>query len=66
MGSDLSVPDHCLSFYFSNGPSHTTSITAMPMYGKNHKKILLWNQNTDDLTIWYAASGIRVLPILFR
>ena len=44
----VSVPDHCLSFYFSygaflgwgtkfcsNGPAHMTKMVAMPIYGKN-------------------------------
>ena len=28
-------------------------------------KIILWNQNADDLESWYAASGTRVLLRLF-
>ena len=45
------------------GPRH---MTAMPIYGKNLKNILLWNQKADDLDTWYAASGTRVLPNLLK
>ena len=50
----------------SNDPGHMTKMAAMPIYGKNLKKILLLNQMTDDLETWYAASGARVLPNLFK
>ena len=33
----------------SNGLGHMTKMAAMPIYGKNLKNILLWNQKTDDL-----------------
>ena len=49
----------------SNGPGHMTNIAVMPIYGKNLKNLLLWNQKTDDLETWYATSGARVLPSLF-
>ena len=51
----------------SNGPGHMTKMAAMPIYGKNLKRnILLRNQKADDLETWYAASGARVLPTLFK
>ena len=40
-----------------NGPGHITNMADMPIYGKNLKKNLLWNQTADDLECWYAASG---------
>ena len=33
---------------------------------KNIKNLLLWNQKTDDLEAWYAASGAQVLQSLFN
>ena len=33
----------------SNGPGHMTKMAAMPIYGKNFKNLLLWNQKADDL-----------------
>ena len=33
----------------SNGPGHMTNMDAMPIYGENLEKILLWNQKVDDL-----------------
>ena len=33
----------------SNGPGHMTKMAAMPIYGKNLKNLLLWNQKADDL-----------------
>ena len=39
----------------SNGPGHMTKVAAMPIYGKNLKNLLLWNQTADDLKSWYAA-----------
>ena len=47
---------------WSIGPCHMTKMAAMPIYGKN----ILWNQKIDDLESWYAASGTRVLPRLFK
>ena len=44
----------------SNGPGHMTKMAAMPVY------LLLRNQKADDLESWYAASGARVLPSLFK
>ena len=41
----------------SNGQGHVTKMAAMPIYGKNLKKLLLQNQKADDLETWYAASG---------
>ena len=45
-----------------NGPGHLTKMAAMPIYGKNLKNHLLWNQKVDDLESWYAALDTRVLP----
>ena len=51
----------------SNGPDHMTKMAATPIYGKNHKKnLLLQNQKVDDLESWYVASGAQVLPSLFK
>ena len=50
----------------SNGPGHMTKIATMPIYGKNLKHLLLWNQKADDIETWYASSGARVLPSLLR
>ena len=43
-----------------------TKMAAMPIYGKNLKLILLRNHKADELETWYAASGARVLPSLFK
>ena len=43
-----------------------TKMAAMPICGKKLKNLLLRNQKADDLETWYAASGTRVLPILFK
>ena len=43
-----------------------TKMAAMTIYGKNLKNLLLRNQKADDLMIWYAALGARVLPSLFK
>ena len=32
-----------------NDPGHMTSMAAMPMFDKNLKNLLLWNQKTADL-----------------
>ena len=50
----------------SNGPGHMTKMAAMPIYGKNIKKSSSLEPNADDLETWYAASGARVLPSLFK
>ena len=39
-----------------------TKMTALPIYGKNLKNLLLRNQKAYDLESWYASSGARVLP----
>ena len=51
---------------YSNGPGYITKMAAMPIYGKNLKQSFLRNQKADDLESWYAASGVRVLPSLFK
>ena len=33
----------------SNGPGHTTKMAVIPIYGKNIKNLLLWNQTADEL-----------------
>ena len=51
------------SLFKPNGPGHMNKMAAMPIYGKNLKKIFILRiQKADDLEIWYAASGARVLP----
>ena len=35
-------------------------------YGKNLKKKLLWNQESDYLETWYTASGTQVLSNLYK
>ena len=50
----------------SKGPGHMTKMAAMLIYGKTLKNLLLRNQNADDIETWYAASGARVLPSLFK
>ena len=45
----------------SNGPGHMTKVAAMPIYGKNIKNLLLWNQKADKLECLHAALGARVL-----
>ena len=49
-----------------NGPGHVTKMAAKPIYVKNLKHFLLLNQAADDVESWYAASGTRVLPSLFK
>ena len=49
----------------SNGPGHMTKMAAMPIYGKNLKKIFSGTKKPMTET-WYAASGARVLPSLFK
>ena len=51
---------------WSNGLGHMTKMATMPIYGKNLKKYLFWNQKADDLTSWHAALGTRVLSSLFK
>ena len=46
----------------SNDSGHMTIMAPMPIYDKSLKKLLLWNQNADDLEKWYVAPGARVLP----
>ena len=50
----------------TKGSRSHNQMAAMPIYGKNLKNHLLWNQKADDLENWYAALGTRVLPSLFK
>ena len=50
----------------SNGPGHMTKMAAIPYMVETFKNLLLRNQKADDLETWYAASGARVLPSLFK
>ena len=49
----------------SNGPARMIKMAAMSYMVKTLKN-LLWNQKADDIETWYAASGTRVLPSLFK
>ena len=62
---------------YSNGLGHMIKTAAMLIYGKNKIKtaamliygknnLLLRNQKADNIETWYAASGARVLPNLFK
>ena len=44
----------------------TVQVAATPIYVKTLKNLLLRNQKADELETWYAASGARVLPSLFK
>ena len=37
-----------------------TKMAAMPLYGKNLKNFLLWNQKADDLETWYDIPGLAL------
>ena len=50
----------------SNGPGHMTNMAAIPIYGKNLKNLLLWNQKAGEVECWYVVSGARVLTNLFK
>ena len=50
----------------SNGPGHMTKMATMPIYGKNLKISSSPEPKADGLGTWYAASGARVLPSLFK
>ena len=49
-----------------NGPGHMTKIAAMPIYGKNHKKNLIWNRWTDFNETWFVASGTMAHHSLYK
>ena len=51
---------------YINGPGHMTNMAAMPIYGKNLKKILFQNQMTYDLETWHVASVIQALQSLYK
>ena len=42
----------------TNGPGYITKMAAMPFFSGTKK--------ADDLETWYAASGARVVPSLFK
>ena len=51
----------------SNGPGHMNKIAAMPIYGKNLKKIFFsGTKRPMTLKLGNAALGARVLPNLFK
>ena len=51
---------------YKNGPGHMTKMTAMPIYGKNLRNILLQNQKSDDPETWHVASGTQALQSLYK
>ena len=51
---------------YTNEVGHMTNMAAMPIYGKTLKNLLLQNQWTDDLELWYVALCMGVLPKLFK
>ena len=54
------------NYFGSNDPGHMTKMAAMLYMVKILKNLLLHNQKVNDLETWYAASGARVLPSLFK
>ena len=51
----------------SNVPGHMAKMASRLIYGKNlENKILLRNQEADDLETWYTASGTQVLSNFFK
>ena len=51
----------------SNVPGHMAKMASRLIYGKNlEKKILLRNQEADDLETWYTALGTQVLSNFFK
>ena len=51
---------------YINGPGHMTKRAAMPIYGKNHKNLLLQNQKSYDLETWHVALGTEALHSLYK
>ena len=50
----------------SNGPGLLTKMDSMPIYGKHLKNFSSPEPKDRWLETWYAASGARVLPSLFK
>ena len=50
----------------TNGLCHMTKMANMPVFAKKYFQNLLWNRKADELETWYAASGARVLPSLYK
>ena len=52
---------------YINELGHMTNMAAMPIYGRNLKKNLLFqNQWIDELETLYVALAMQVLPKLFK
>ena len=45
---------------------HMAKMASRLIYGKTLEKILLRNQEADDLETWYTASGTQVLSNFFK
>ena len=53
---------------YTNELGHMINMAAMPIYGKNLKKIFFSRTSglIDDLETWYVALSMQVLPRLFK
>ena len=51
---------------YINGLGHMTKMADMPIYGKNHKNLLLKNQKSYDLETWHVASETQTLQSLYK
>ena len=51
---------------YINGPGHMTKMSAMPMYGKNLKNLLLQNQMSYDLETWHVELVTKALQSLYK
>ena len=51
---------------YIHGPGDFTKMAAMPIYGKNLKKILLQNQKSYDPETWHVALGTQALHSLYK
>ena len=39
-------------------------VTAMPIYGENHKYVLLQNQKSDDFETWHGTLMTQTLRLM--
>ena len=49
----------------SNVQGHMTKMAFKPIYINTLKKVLLQNQEADDIGTWYKLSSTQVLPNWF-
>ena len=62
----MTTPYDWLANTYTSCYGHMTNMATMPIYGKNFKSPLLWNQKAIGFWTWYVPLKMWALPGLHK